>query len=261
MRLDIYLKENNLCKSRQKASELIKKGFVKVNDKVIVKTSYIVSETDCVKVTGDDNPFVSKGGLKLQKAIECFKIDLKDCTCLDIGASTGGFTDCCLKNGAKKVYALDVGTSQLDDILIFDKRVINLEKTNIKDISKEIIPEKIDFVCCDVSFISVCRVADALEKFLEDNISCCFLIKPQFEAGKENINKNGVVKDKKVHVSVINNIISYFREKNFCIKALDFSPIKGGEGNIEYISLFEFKGESSILPDVKKIVEKAFKNL
>lgn len=261
MRLDVFLKEKSLCKSRQKASDLVKKGFVKVNGNVIKKVSFPVCESDLIEITGDDNPFVSKGGLKLQKALKSFNIDIKDCVCLDIGASTGGFTHCCLENGAKKVYALDVGTSQLDESLIADERVINLEKTNIKDISKDIIPEKIDFVCCDVSFISICRVIDSLEGFLEQNTKCCFLIKPQFEAGRGNINKNGIVRDKKAHISVINNIIAYFKDRGFSAEMIDFSPIKGGDGNIEYVSLFEYGKNDINYINVKKIVENAFNNL
>ncbi len=261
MRLDIFLKENNLCKSRQKAADLIKKGFVKVDNLIVKKVSFDVDEKNTIEIIGDDNPFVSRGGLKLQKGIEIFNIDLKDSVCLDIGASTGGFTHCCLINGAKKVYALDVGTSQLDEKLLNDNRVINLEKTNIKFISQKIIPEKIDFICCDVSFISICRVADVLNDFFDEKVICFFLIKPQFEAGRENLNKNGIVKDKKTHISVLNNIVEYFREKDFCLSGLDFSPVKGGDGNIEYISCFLYKGEKSINPQITKIVDNAFENL
>ena len=261
MRLDVFLKENNLCKSRQKAADLIKKGFIKVDNLIVKKASFDVSENNVIEIIGDDNPFVSRGGLKLQKAIDVFNIDLNEKICLDIGASTGGFTHCCLVNGAKKVYALDVGTSQLDEILLNDKRVINLEKTNIKDISDKLIPDKIDFICCDVSFISICKVADVLKDFLKDKVECFFLIKPQFEAGRENLNKNGIVKDKKAHISVLNNINEYFREKDFHLSGLDFSPVKGGDGNVEYISHFIYKGKKSIYPDIKKVINNALENL
>ncbi|MBP0960446.1 MAG: TlyA family RNA methyltransferase, partial [Oscillospiraceae bacterium] len=188
-RLDIFLFENGLSKSRSNSKDLIKNGLVYVNGKICHKPSFAVSVEDDIKVSESANLFVGRGGLKLSKAIDEFSINLKDVVCLDIGASTGGFTDCMLKNGAKKVYAVDVGENQLDKSLCDDKRVVNLEKTNIKDIPSGYFSENIDFISIDVSFISLKQVLPKVSELLSDNGEIVALIKPQFEAGKKNLNK------------------------------------------------------------------------
>ena len=202
-------------------------------------------------------PYVSRGGYKLAKAIKIFPIDLKDKICMDIGASTGGFTDCMLQNGAKKVYSIDVGYGQLAWKLRTDPKVVNLERTNIRYITDEQIKDPIDFFSVDVSFISLCLVLPAAYKFMKDNAQAVCLIKPQFEAGKENVGKKGVVRDPKVHEDVINKIINFSYENGFNILGLDFSPIKGPEGNIEYLLYIEKSNNKKHKDDidVKKLVK------
>lgn len=258
-RLDVFLYEKGLSKSRSNSKDLIKNGLVYVNGKVCQKPSVIVSEDDEISVSSSANLFVGRGGLKLSKAISEFSVDLKGCVCLDIGASTGGFTDCMLKNGAKKVYAVDVGEGQLDKSLCDDERVINLEKTNIKDLYPDYFDDMIDFISIDVSFISLKQVLPKAAEFLSDNGELIALIKPQFEAGKSNLNKNGVVKDIKVHKSVLNDIISFSKEY-FSVCSLTFSPIARKDGNIEYLVHLKKNGNSASL-DVSKVVETAFKEV
>ena len=203
--------------------------------------------------------------MKLNKAIKVFAISLNNCICIDIGASTGGFTDCMLQNGAKKVYAIDVGHNQLDEKLIKDNRVINLEGTNIKDIDLSEF-EKVDFISIDVSFISITQVLDIANKLLKNNGTMVTLIKPQFEAGKENLNKQGVVKNKKIHEKVILNIINMIKTLDLNILGLDYSPIKGPAGNIEYLIYLEKTDNKKIIDNfnlknkVLEIVEKSHKD-
>lgn len=236
MRFDQYLTENGFFSSRNKAKVAIEEGNVSVNGKVITKASYDVLLTDVVKVTGDVCPFVSRGGYKLLAAIKNFYLDFKDKVIVDIGASTGGFTDCSLQNGAKKVYAIDVGKNQLASKLLEDERVISLEQTNIKDIPY--FPEKIDYFVMDVSFVSIEYLMKDIEKFItEDNKLVC-LIKPQFEVGKKYM-KNGIVKDRTVHIHVIENIMEDLKQYNLFITKLIPSPILGGSGNKEFLALIE----------------------
>lgn len=258
-RLDVIIFEKGLSKSRSNSKDLIKNGLVSVNGKVCQKPSFVVSDEDEIKVSESANLFVGRGGLKLSKAIDEFSVNLKNTVCLDIGASTGGFTDCMLKNGAKKVYAVDVGEGQLDKSLCIDERVINLEKTNIKDIPAGYFSDYIDFISIDVSFISLKQVLPKARELISDNGEIIALIKPQFEAGKKNLNKNGVVKDIKTHKAVLNDIVS-FSENYFSVCGLTFSPIARKDGNIEYL-IYLKKGENSLVKDISDIVDKAFKEV
>lgn len=262
-RLDVYLTENGYAKTREKAKALIKEGNVFVDGKTAEKAGQFVCE-DCKIEVKNPLPFVSRGGLKLLKAIEAFNIDLKDKICIDIGASTGGFTDCMLQKGAKKVYSVDVGENQLDKSLRDNEKVVVLEKTNSRYLSEKEIPEKADFLSADVSFISLkIALVTAFDLLCEDAY-ITVLIKPQFEAGKENIGKNGVVKDKKIHKKVILDICDYMtNEKNLTVLGLDYSPIKGPQGNIEYLLYMTKKQGKSInyRRIAEEIVEKSHKEL
>lgn len=236
-RLDVYLVSNGLTKSRERAKELIDRAQVLVNGAPAKKAGQNILDTDKIEITGEQNPYVSRGGLKLEKAILTFSLSLSGKTAMDIGASTGGFTDCMLKNGVLKVYAVDVGSGQLDPILLSDSRVINLEKTNIRYLPQE-SAEKVDFISIDVSFISLIQVLPAAKAFLKAGGEIAALIKPQFEAGKKALNKKGVVKDKKVHLEVVKTILSFAESVGFYAKGLTYSPVRGPEGNIEYLALF-----------------------
>lgn len=235
IRLDIAVTQRGLAESREKAKALIMAGQVYLNGQKELKAGATVKPDDEIEVRGSRNPFVSRGGLKLQKAAEKFDIDLADCICMDIGASTGGFTDCMLIHGAKKVYSIDVGYGQLAWKLRTDERVVNMERTNFRYVTHEQIPEDIDFASVDVSFISLKIILPVLRELLKGDGQAVCLIKPQFEAGREKIGKKGVVRDPQVHIEVIENIVAFALENGFDVKNLDFSPIKGPEGNIEYL--------------------------
>lgn len=235
MRLDVYLTENGLVSSREKARAVIMAGDVYINEQKADKAGQIVSETDKVEVRTDSLRYVSRGGLKLEKAMAVFPISLTGCICMDIGASTGGFTDCMLQNGAAKVYAIDVGYGQLAWSLRTDERVVNLERTNVRYVTEAEIPEHPDFASIDVSFISLKLVLPVVFERLKENGEAVCLIKPQFEAGKEKVGKGGVVRDKETHREVIENVISFAKEMGFSVLGLDFSPVKGPKGNIEYL--------------------------
>lgn len=234
-RLDTAVFELGLCESRSKASALIMSGSVYVNGQKETKAGYTVKETDKIEVKGKQMPYVSRGGYKLEKAMKEFPISLTDCVCMDIGASTGGFTDCMLQNGAKKVYSIDVGYGQLAWKLRTDERVVNLERTNFRYLTDETVTEKIDFASIDVSFISLKIILPVLFNFLKDNGQCVALIKPQFEAGKGKVGKKGVVRELSTHIEVIDTIVNFAKETGFSVLGLTFSPIKGPEGNIEYL--------------------------
>lgn len=252
-RLDIRMTELNLVSSRMRAKELIDEGNVLVNGTPAKKAGQQVDETDKIELTKEQCPYVSRGGLKLEKAIDVFGLDLKGMTCMDIGASTGGFTHVMLLNGAEKVYAVDVGSDQLHPSLKENKRVFNLEKTNIRTLSHDLVP-KVDFISIDVSFISLSLVLPNAKSFLKDDGMMVALIKPQFEAGKSALNKKGVVKDIKIHAKVIEEIIAFAKQTDLYPKALDFSPIKGPEGNIEYLVLLT-KTETQSEIDIEKVVK------
>ncbi len=258
-RLDVLIYEKNLTKSREAAKELIKNNQISVDGKIISKPSAIVSENADIMVIGDVLNYVSRGGLKLEKAINEFNISLNNKICMDIGASTGGFTDCMLQNGAKKVYAVDVGHSQLVPELSDDFRVINMEKTNIRTLEKEKISDIIEFISVDVSFISLKLVLPKISEIISDEGEIVALIKPQFECGKASLNKNGILKNKSDHISVLKNVIAYIRN-DFTVKGLCFSPIKGGDGNVEYLIYLTKSGIDRQIEE-KIIVEEAFKEL
>ena len=259
-RLDVYLFENNLAESREKAKSIIMSGNVYVNNQQADKAGFVVNDGDSVEVRGKQNPYVSRGGLKLDKAMKVFDITLKDKVCMDIGASTGGFTDCMLQNGAKKVFSVDVGYGQLAWKLRCDERVVNMERTNIRNVTKEQIAQDIDFASVDVSFISLKHVLPVAKQLLAEGGEMVCLIKPQFEAGREKVGKKGVVRDINVHYEVVYNIIELAKSEGFYPSALDYSPIKGPEGNIEYIiHLKTIETESEI--DVKKVVDLSHENL
>jgi 23S rRNA (cytidine1920-2'-O)/16S rRNA (cytidine1409-2'-O)-methyltransferase len=234
-RLDCLVHELGYAESREKAKAMIMAGIVYVDNQKSDKAGTMIPVTAKLEVRGAVMPYVSRGGLKLEKAMESFPITLTDKVCMDIGASTGGFTDCMLQNGAKKVYAVDVGYGQLDWKLRTDDRVVNLERTNIRHITEEQVPEKLDFASVDVSFISLCLVLPVARNFLTENGQMVCLIKPQFEAGKGKVGKKGVVRDPAVHEEVIDKICTFVLENGFSILGLTYSPVKGPEGNIEYL--------------------------
>ena len=235
VRLDLYLVENGFTESREKAKALIMSGIVYVNDQKELKAGRDIKKDDIIEVRGSTLKYVSRGGLKLEKAMQEFPIDLTDCTCMDIGASTGGFTDCMLMNGAKKVYSIDVGYGQLAWKLRSDERVVNMERTNFRYVTHEQIPEEIDFASVDVSFISLKIILPVMYELLKTDGEAVCLIKPQFEAGREKVGKKGVVRDVNVHKEVIENIVSFAASQKFRVSGLSYSPVKGPEGNIEYL--------------------------
>ena len=238
-RLDILLVKNGLASSREKAKALIMSGIVYVDGQKEDKAGSTFDENASLEVRGETLKYVSRGGLKLDKAVTVFNLKFDDYTCLDIGASTGGFTDCMLQNGAKKVYSVDVGHGQLDWKLRNDDRVVCMEKCNFRYVTKENIPEDIDFAATDVSFISLTKILPVAYTLLKEHSLMVCLIKPQFETEKEKVGKKGVVRDPEVHKEVVKKIIDFCKEINFNVKALDYSPIKGPEGNIEYLLLIE----------------------
>lgn len=260
MRVDIYLSENGFVKSRERAKMLIKSGQVQINGAVISKPSYEVPEDANIEITGEQLKYVGRGGLKLEKAISCFSIDLNDRICIDIGASTGGFTDCMLQNGASYVYAVDVGHDQLDETLLNDKRVCNMERTNIRDLSLNDFMPIPNFVATDVSFVSLTQILPKIKELLPENCDAAVLIKPQFEAGKSAIGKNGIVKDRKVHEKVLSDIVSFCFSQQLEVLDIVHSPIAGGDGNIEYLAHIK-NGTQSRVFDYKKIVSTAFDEL
>jgi len=257
-RIDVIIKEKYNF-SREYSKELILNGKVNVNGKIIFKPGLKIDEYSEIKIDESSYmKYVGRGGFKLEDAIKKFNLNLNGKVCIDVGASTGGFTDCMLQNGAKKVYAVDVGNNQLSEKLKNDKRVISIENTNIKNISKDCIDEDISFVSIDVSFISVTKVLPYVKKLIDKDAEIVALIKPQFEAGKENINKNGIVKNPKVHIKVLNNICNFCNDNGFCILNMSYSPIKGGDGNIEYFIYIKNNG-SSYNDNFKNVIDKIVK--
>ena len=234
-RLDVELVNRGLVESREKGRALIMEGAVYVNGQKAFKAGDKVKDGMQIEIRGAKLPYVSRGGLKLEKSLKVFPIDLNDTVCADIGASTGGFTDCMLQNGAKKVYAIDVGYGQLAWKLRSDERVVNLERTNIRYLDFDTVTDEIDFISIDVSFISLKLVLPVAYELLKEGGSLIALIKPQFEAGREEVGKKGVVRDIEVHRDVIEKITEFAYETGFSVKGLEFSPIKGPEGNIEFL--------------------------
>ena len=262
-RLDVLLVKRGLAETREKAKTTLMAGLVLVNGQKIDKAGTMVKEDAELRVLGDALPYVSRGGLKLEKAMETFGISMEGKVAADIGASTGGFTDCALQRGAAKVFAIDVGYGQLAWKLRSDPRVVNMERTNIRYVRPEDIGELLDFASIDVAFISLTKVLEPAKALLKDTGEIVALIKPQFEAGRGNVGKKGVVRDPEVHCSVIRAVITYSREIGFFPVGLTFSPIKGPEGNIEYLVHLVQSGESSALTEEKidEIVDEAHKEL
>ena len=265
IRLDQYLVQNGLVQSRERAKALIMAGVVFVNQQKVDKAGEMIKEDAVVEVRGHDIGYVSRGGLKLEKAMKCFPLTPNGKVCMDIGASTGGFTDCMLQNGAVKVYSVDVGHGQLDWKLRNDPRVVCMERTNIRYVVPEDIEERPSFVSIDVSFISLTKVLLPVRNLMEENGEIAALIKPQFEAGREKVGKKGVVRDPAVHKEVIEMVISYAKSISFGVRHLEFSPIKGPEGNIEYlvhlVRLPDGVTEEETNVDVDAIVKSAHNTL
>ena len=234
-RLDVLLVKRNLAQSREKAKALIMAGNIFVDNQREDKVGTTFKESVSIELRGTTLPYVSRGGLKLEKAMHAFGLDVQGKICSDVGASTGGFTDCMLQNGAKKVFAIDVGRGQLDWKLRQDERVICMEKTNIRYVTPEDLGEEIEFSSIDVSFISLTKVLLPIYNYLTPNAEVVALIKPQFEAGREKVGKKGVVRDKDTHDEVIEKVIVYAKSIGFAVLDITFSPIRGPEGNIEYL--------------------------
>ena len=249
LRLDVALVERGFCESREKAKALIMAGIVYLNNQKSDKAGNTVKPDDVIEVRGETLKYVSRGGLKLEKAMQVFPINLDGSICADIGASTGGFTDCMLQNGASKVYSIDVGYGQLAWKLRTDSRVVNLERTNFRYVTSEQVPQLLDFASVDVSFISLSHILPVMRELLKDGGTAVCLIKPQFEAGKENVGKKGVVREKSVHIAVVEKIINLVIQTKFSLLSLDFSPVKGPEGNIEYLCYIKKTDECEVLTD------------
>lgn len=235
-RLDVALVEKSFCESRQKAQAAIMAGLVTVNGLKVTKAGAGVTGADVLEVKGPAIPYVSRGGLKLEKAMKLWNIDLTGKICADIGASTGGFSDCMLQRGAAKVYAVDTGYGKLDWKIRTDPRVIALERTNARYLTHEQMPDELDFASVDVSFISLRLILPALRGVIKESGEAVCLVKPQFEAGKGNVGKKGVVRDPAIHLEVLEHFLKHAEENDFYVKAFTFSPIKGPEGNIEYLA-------------------------
>lgn len=250
IRLDVAVFEQGYAPSREKAKAIIMAGLVYVNNQKVDKAGTEIKEDDVLEVRGNTLKYVSRGGLKLEKAMQEFPIDLNGKICMDVGASTGGFTDCMLMNGAVKVYSIDVGYGQLAWKLRCDERVVNLERTNFRYVTEEEVKDKIDFSSVDVSFISLKHILPNLKNLLAENGQAVCLIKPQFEAGKDKVGKKGVVREKSVHLEVVNNVIEMAVSDGFDVKGLQFSPIKGPEGNIEYLIYLVKSNEPSVSENV-----------
>lgn len=264
LRLDSAVFELGISESREKAKALIMAGQIYVNGMKAIKPGVTVNSSDKIELRGNTLPYVSRGGLKLEKAMEVFPITLKDKVCMDIGASTGGFTDCMLQNEAVKVYSIDVGYGQLAWKLRSDSRVVNLERTNFRYVTNEQIPESIDFASIDVSFISLKLIFPALMPLLKTDGECVCLVKPQFEAGKDKVGKKGVVRERSTHVEVIENVIGYASDNGFSVLNLDFSPVKGPEGNIEYLLYIKKAAEKTCEVDsemIGRVVESSHNTL
>ncbi len=234
MRLDVYLTDKGICESRAKAQDAIQEGRVKVNGKIAKKSSMTVNENMQVEIEDAEIAFASRAGFKLYDVLDSFHIDLKDRVCLDIGASTGGFTDVCLQKGASYVYAVDVGKDQLIKRLREDKRVANMEGVNCRYIKADMFPLKPSFLCMDVSFISIKQILPVIAKEFEQ-IEMVVLVKPQFEAGKENVGKHGIVKSEKVHIEVLKSICEFVSQLGFYVHDLCASSVLGRDGNKEFV--------------------------
>lgn len=266
-RLDVLLVKKGLAESREKAKAVIMAGVVYVDGQKEDKAGAFFPEEAAVEVRGNSLNYVSRGGLKLEKAMKQFGLNLEGKTCMDVGASTGGFTDCMLQSGAVKVFSVDVGHGQLAWKLRQDERVVCMEKTNIRYVTPEMIPQKIDFASIDVSFISLTKVLGPVKALLSEEGQIVCLIKPQFEAGREKVGKKGVVRDKAVHREVIRTVMEFAVSVGFEVLNLEFSPIRGPEGNIEYLLYLQNHQEGEVFPgslhaiDADAVVEQSHRDL
>ena len=259
MRIDKYLFENGFAQSRQKAKETLEAGLVYIDGKAVTKASYDFDpEVKKVEVKGRPYVYVSRGGVKLEHALKTFSLSVNGLTAVDIGSSTGGFTDCLLRGGAKKVFAIDSGTDQLHECLRNDGRVVVMENFNARNLNAEVLGEKVDIAVCDLSFISQKYIYAPVSEILKDNGLFIGLIKPQFEAGREYLTKSGIVRDKKIHRRVIDSLLASAREHGLCCTSLTVSPIQGGDGNTEYLALFEKKDTDSLVGCILSAPDKLF---
>ena len=257
-RLDVLMVKRNLAESREKAKAILMSGIVYVDGQKEDKAGTFFEDTAVIEVRGHTLAYVSRGGLKLEKAMNRFHLDLKDKVCMDVGASTGGFTDCMLQNGAARVYAVDVGHGQLAWKLRNDPRVVCMEKTNIRYVTREQVPEPIQFASADVSFISLTKVLGPVKALLADGAEMVCLIKPQFEAGREKVGKKGVVREKSTHLEVIRMVMDYAWFLGFDLLHLDYSPIKGPEGNIEFLLYVTKQSQPQVTEEqIQQVVEQA----
>ena len=254
-RLDVLLVERGLEQTRQRAQAMIMSGLVFVDGQRVDKAGTAVPNDAQIEVRGNTLRYVSRGGLKLEKAMTTFGLKLDGCICADIGASTGGFTDCMLQNGAVKVYSVDVGYGQLDWKLRSDERVVCMERTNARYLTHEQIPDELDFASVDVSFISLKLILPALAGLLKPDGHAVCLVKPQFEAGREKVGKKGVVRDPAVHLEVLEHFLEHAKESRFTVLGLTYSPIRGPEGNIEYLGYLSRAEEEPPIYDLKALVE------
>lgn len=261
IRLDAYLVEAHKAKSRERAKAMIKAGLVKVNDKVCTKPSYVIDEKCVVDAQDDELNYVGRGALKLAAAFEHFPLNVDNMVCADIGASTGGFTECLLKHGAEFVYAVDVGHGQLDKSLLSNQRIKNCEGINARNLTRDFFEKHIDFICADLSFISLTLVMPALAGCLNNGGYMVMLIKPQFEAGKKALNKKGIVTDRKDHEAVLNKLFSTFFGCGLDVVSIIPSTIKGSDGNIEYLAYLKCNTDAKPCTiNVRKLVNEAFES-
>ena len=261
IRLDQYLVQHGLIQSRERAKAMIMSGVVFVNEQKVDKAGEMIKEDAKVEVRGHDIGYVSRGGLKLEKAMQCFPLTPNGKVCMDIGASTGGFTDCMLQNGAEKVYAVDVGYGQLAWKLRSDPRVVCLERTNARYLTHEQVPDALDFASVDVSFISLKLILPPLNGLLKDGGHAACLVKPQFEAGREKVGKKGVVRDPAVHLEVLEHFLDHAGDAGFIVLGLTYSPIRGPEGNIEYLGYLEKGPRQERTFDLKALVDESHQTL
>lgn len=260
-RLDVLMTERALAESRQKAQAIIMAGQVYVNGQKVDKAGAPVGEDAQIEVRGKTLAYVSRGGLKLEKAVKRWPIQLSGTVCADIGSSTGGFTDCMLQQGAEKVYAVDSGYNQLDWRLRNDSRVVCMERTNARYLTQEQIPEALDFFSVDVSFISLRLILPPMRQLIKPEGEAVCLIKPQFEAGREKVGKKGVVRDPAVHLEVLEHFLQHAKESGFTVKDITFSPIKGPEGNIEYLGYISAKEGPDYEGDLEELVRQSHEDL
>lgn len=262
-RLDVLVFENGFAQSREKAKALIMAGEIFVDNQKADKCGQSYDENANIEFRGKAPRYVSRGGLKLEKAMAVFNIDLEDKIAMDIGASTGGFTDCMLQNGAKKVYSIDVGYGQLAWKLRNDPRVVNLERTNMRNVTRAQVALPIDFFSIDVSFISLKLLLPVARELLSDNAEAVCLIKPQFEAGKGKVGKKGVVRDPQVHIEVVSSIVEFCLNNGYSVSGLDYSPVKGPEGNIEYLMYIQKSAapRNSLSISIEELVERSHREL